>query len=66
MTMPKYSLISRNTKSPYPTNSVTNQKQDINKTKITETVTVFSLGTNINTIFTQHNGGDANKFIWKH
>ena len=66
MTIPKYSQISCNTKSPYPTKSVTNHKQDVNKTKITETVTVFSLGININTIFTQHNGSDANKFIWKH
>ena len=66
MTIPKYSPFSCNTKSPYPTKSATNNKQDIIKTKITETATVLSLGINIKTIFTQHNGGDANKFIWKH
>ena len=53
--MLKYSPFSCNIKSPYPTKSATNNKQDINKTKITDTVTVFSLGINIKTIFTQHN-----------
>ena len=51
MTIPKYSPFSCNTKSPYPTKSATNNKQDIIKTKITETATVLSLGINIKTIF---------------